>query len=137
MDGTYKFSIKDATGAEVKTAQITITNGASNTVEVTDLAAGTYTIEETDIPTGVTVDKTSATATVVAGKTGADVPATAMVEFTNNKTVVVTGSLSINKTVTSNDNQASLAGKTIKISLGKDGKFLQADKTLGTTTIFS
>ena len=59
-----------------------------------------------------------------------------MVEFTNNKTVVVTGSLSINKTVTSNDNQASLAGKTIKISLGKDGKFLQADKTLGTKTYY-
>ena len=108
MDGTYSFTITDSAGnllrfvkeddsyvlsketeGNLTEVSIAITNGTSNTVEVKGLEPGQYTVTEVfHSSTGITPDKDNVSVTVVAGKSGEEVDATAIAEITNNKTTV-------------------------------------------------
>ncbi len=103
-DGTYYFTITDASGAPVVTAQadadgyytITVVNGESGTLEVTDLPVGTYTVsEDTDKnPAGMSLfSDNDVEVTVEGGVTG---EAAETAEFTNNINFF---DLSVTKTV--------------------------------------
>ncbi|MCC8106322.1 MAG: hypothetical protein LIO99_10040, partial [Clostridiales bacterium] len=96
-DGTYTFYVKDSSGTTVKTVEITITNGVSETVEVNDLPVGTYTVEE-DVslnPTGMSLTGGNDISVIV---TEDGTAATSTASFTNDMEKV--GSLKITKNVT-------------------------------------
>ena len=118
-DGTYEFTIVDSEGnaakkidgTEVGTIQITITNGAAGTAEVTKLAPGSYTITETPPTNGTSpVGGNSRTVTVEAGKTGGDVADAGIGTFTNDKGL---GALKLTKEVTVNGAEPAEADKTL------------------------
>lgn len=127
-DGTYEFTIVDSEGTAAKkidgtavgTIQITITNGAAGTAEVTKLAPGSYTITETDPTNGTSpVGGNSKTVTVEAGKSGQDVSEPAKASFTNNIDVV---DIEVEKVWVNADGSDTWPdGVTIDIQLTADG----------------
>lgn len=114
-DGMYTFTIKqnntaisgigkvngtDITNGQV---QITVQNGVSTTVEVTDLPEGDYTITEDTPANGATLTTgNDVSVHVTAGKSGNEVLATGIASFTNNKPYI-TAHLEVTKAITVNE----------------------------------
>ena len=98
-DGTYTFHIEGTKGQTVDDVTVTITNGASNEVQVDNLIPDTYTVTE-DVrsnPEGMSVVGSATQTVAVTANNTASIPTA---EFTNNKTAV--GSLKVKKSVTLN-----------------------------------
>ena len=95
-DGTYTFKVYESDGTTeavkndgtaVGPVTITITGGAANTVEVTDLVPGTYIIKEiSGSNASVALDTSSHTVTVVSDQTGNAVQTAGIASVTNNYT---------------------------------------------------
>ena len=85
-DGDYNFNIIDESGKIVKTATITVTNGVSEELKVSDLQPGEYTVREVMPNNGTAIAAGTPkeyNLTVVAGLVdGVEVP---VASFTNNK----------------------------------------------------
>ena len=131
-DGTYTFVIRNEDGEEVTTAEVTITNGTSNTVQVDGLAAGTYKVSEdtTKNPEGMTITGSNEVeVTVTAGNTS-EIPTA---EFTNDKTEV--GSLKIKKNVTVNGKATTktIADGTYTFKVTDVGENVKATETITIT----
>lgn len=108
-DGPYTF-ILTAPDGTTTTHTITITNGASNRVTITNLKPGKYTVTEdlSQNPAGMSIEgSASVTKDVYGGSTST----IETFEFTNNKTVV--GALKIQKNVTVNDKPVTDAVKNL------------------------
>ena len=116
VDGTYKFTVKDSSGAEVATENITISGGRANSVTIDNLAPGTYTVSEdtTGFTAEYSVDANDKTVTV-------ESDATAGVTFTNNKTV---------------DTPVEEAKATIKITKTISGPITEEDRKGLTFTVY-
>ena len=94
-DGDYYFTVTGPGIAAALIKKITITNGESNSVRISDLEPGTYTIRELDVEGPATpVDQSEYEITIENGQVG---ETAAQVSFTNNVTY---GSLAIQKTST-------------------------------------
>ena len=78
-DGTYTFTV---TGPDdySSTQEITITNGASNTIQIDDLVPGEYTITET-VPDGMSLVGSNGVKVTVTANNTSEIPTA---EFTNN-----------------------------------------------------
>ena len=124
-DGTYEFIIRDSSGAQARTAEITISNGVSDTELVDNLPTGTYTVEEdpTCLAEGVYLLTDPVTVEVTEGT--ANIPTA---EFTNNRILIKIQKVDIN-------NGDSLGGAHLQV-LDKNGTVVdQWDSTLEPHTV--
>ncbi|MCD8120105.1 MAG: hypothetical protein LUE29_11640, partial [Lachnospiraceae bacterium] len=133
-DGTYIFYVKDSSGNTVRTVEITITNGVSETTEVKNLPIGTYTVEE-DVslnPTGMSLTGGNNISVEV---TENGTTATAAASFTNDMEKV--GSLKITKNVTVNGEPTTgtAADGTYTFQINYYNETTQASELKDTVTI--
>ena len=94
-DGVYTFNVytdsacstaaTKADGSTINPVTVNITDGASITIEITNLIPGTYYVQEQNVSNNkaVTLDTEVKTVVVAAGKIGEQVETTGVAEITN------------------------------------------------------